>query len=88
METSTKVGARHAARTYVLPIELAAEVDGRWSASCPALPGCATWARSREEALRNIQEAVEAYVEDMVAAGERLPESAHRLDHLAVTVTV
>lgn len=75
-------------RTYVFPIELLAEPDGRWSASCPALPGCATWARSRDGALRNIQEAVEAYVDDVVASGEALPPEVRPLATTAVTVTV
>ena len=57
-------------RTYVFPVELVAEPDGRWSASCPALPGCATWGGTRPIALRNIQEAVETYAEDLDAAGE------------------
>jgi predicted RNase H-like HicB family nuclease len=75
-------------KTYVFPVDLAAEPDGRWSASCPALPGCATWAWSRDGALQNIQEAVEAYVEDMQVAGEPLPAELHPLAKTAVTVTL
>ncbi len=82
------VAGRRAARTYVFPVELTAEADGRWSAACPSLPGCATWARSREEALHNIQEAVEAYVEDVLAAGESLPDTVRALDAPAVAITV
>lgn len=86
MQEATK--SRDAARTYVLSVDLTPEVDGRWSATCPALPGCATWGGTRAIALRNIQEAVEAYIEDMIAAGEPVPDSARRLDHIAVSVTV
>ena len=32
---------------------------------CPALKGCHTWGHTYEEALMNIQEAVELYVEDL-----------------------
>jgi predicted RNase H-like HicB family nuclease len=34
------------------------------------MPGLASWGHSREEALRNIQDAAEAYVEDMLEAGD------------------
>jgi predicted RNase H-like HicB family nuclease len=88
MQISTEIAARGAARTYVFPIDLTPETDGRWSATCPTLPGCATWARSREDALRNIQEAIEAYVDDVLDSGEKLPAGARMLDHVAVTVTV
>ncbi|MCC7537461.1 MAG: type II toxin-antitoxin system HicB family antitoxin [Deltaproteobacteria bacterium] len=75
-------------KTYVFPVELTEEEDGRWSAVCPALPGCATWAHDRVEAMRNIREAVELYVEDMIEAGEPLPNSVQVLDSAAVSITV
>jgi predicted RNase H-like HicB family nuclease len=37
-------------------------------ASCPALKGCNTWGRTYDEALSNIREAVELYVDDLRAA--------------------
>jgi predicted RNase H-like HicB family nuclease len=33
-----------------------------WSAVCPELPGCASAGDSREEALRNIREAIDLYL--------------------------
>ena len=33
-----------------------------WSAICPELPGCATAGDSREEALKNIREAIALYL--------------------------
>lgn len=76
------------ARTYVFPVELVAEYDGRWSAVCPTLSGCATWARTRDGALKNIAEAVEAYVEDLIESGEPIPKDVRVLEQPAVTVTV
>ena len=32
-------------------------------AECPSLPGCISEGRDREEALRNIQEAIDLYLE-------------------------
>jgi len=33
--------------------------DGFWVAECPALPGCLTQGKTRDEALVNIKEAIE-----------------------------
>ena len=37
--------------------------DGFVIAECPALPGCATQGRTRDEALANIREAIEGWLE-------------------------
>jgi len=42
-------------------IALEVEDDGRVSAHCLDLPGCHSWGRDREEALKNIREAIEGY---------------------------
>ncbi len=44
-----------------------------YHAFCPSLQGCHTWGHTPEEALTNIQEAVELYVEDLIEAGEPIP---------------
>jgi predicted RNase H-like HicB family nuclease len=60
-------------KSYVFQVELAYEDDGRWSTWIDALPGCAAWGYTKEEALQAIQDAAEAYIEDMIEAGEALP---------------
>jgi len=40
---------------------------------CPILPGCHSEGDTLEEATANIREAIEVYVESMVAHGERPP---------------
>ena len=40
-------------------------VDYRYAAMCPALPGCVSDGRTRDEALEMIQEAVELYLHDL-----------------------
>ncbi len=44
--------------------------DGWITAECPALPGCVSQGASEEEAVRNIREAITAwmYAEDLKAA--------------------
>ncbi len=67
-------------KTFVLRVDLKEEEDGRWSASIPTLPGCSSWGYSRQDALINIKDAAEIYIEDMVDAGERLPTSSDKIE--------
>lgn len=61
-------------------------------AYCPALRGCHTWGHTYQEALANVQEAVSLYVEDLIEAGEQIPEvpadTVVKLDAPAVAVNV
>ena len=41
------------------------EEDGRFSAAVPALPGCASWGETLEEAVANVREAAEGMIEAM-----------------------
>ena len=56
-------------------IEEDTTVDGTlaFHASCPALKGCHTWGHTAEEALANVREAIELYIEDLREAGESIP---------------
>jgi predicted RNase H-like HicB family nuclease len=37
--------------------------DGYYVAECPSLPGCISQGKSREEAIENIREAIQLYIE-------------------------
>ena len=39
--------------------------DGGYVVHCPALPGCYSQGDTRDEAIRNIREAIEAYLESL-----------------------
>ncbi len=52
------------------------EPDGGYVVSVPALPGCVSQGDSREEALANIREAIQLYVDDCRAAGDPVPTEA------------
>ena len=60
-------------KTYLFKAELAKEEDGRWSSWVDALPGCAAWGHSEEAALDALKDAVQAYIDDMIEAGEAFP---------------
>jgi predicted RNase H-like HicB family nuclease len=78
-------------KTFVLKVRLTEEADGRWSASIPTLPGCSSWGYSQPEALENIKDAAEIYIEDMIDAGEVLPAPSDEVEILeapAIAVTL
>ncbi len=54
------------------------EADGGYVASIPAAPGCVSQGDTREEALRNIREALELYLEDCLESGDPVPREAAR----------
>jgi len=58
--------------------------DGYVVAQCPALPGCWSQGRTQDEALANIHEAIELYLESLAANGEKIPQEEVR----TVEVTV
>jgi len=64
-------------KSYVFKVAIEPDKfeDGRdaWHASCPALKGCHTWGHSYEEALANIREAIDIYVQDLLEAGQAIP---------------
>lgn len=47
--------------------------DGMWVAECPSLPGCISQGVSREDAVENIREAIELYVEGLVEDDRPVP---------------
>jgi predicted RNase H-like HicB family nuclease len=62
------------------------EGDGGYVGTVPALPGCVSQGDSREELLRNIEEAIELYLEDVKAAGEPIPVEDDR-EYIDVVTT-
>jgi predicted RNase H-like HicB family nuclease len=58
--------------------------DGYWVAECASLPGCISQGKTKEEAIANIKEAIELYIEDMIENGETVPED--QLDRIVAIV--
>ena len=48
--------------------------DNYWVAECPSLPGCVSQGATKEEALVNIKEAIDLYIEVLVDDGLPVPE--------------
>lgn len=55
-------------------------------AYCPALKGCVSQGETREEALKNIREAVEVYLEALIEDGLPVPTEAGK-EALEIEVT-
>lgn len=49
------------------------EEDGGYVVSVPALPGCVSQGDTRQQALANVREAMEVYIEDCREAGDPVP---------------
>lgn len=51
--------------------------DGQYSVEVPALPGCLSCGRTREEALANVRDAIGLYIEALKEDGEPIPVEHH-----------
>lgn len=57
----------------VYTVILEQEADGGFVVHVPALPGCVSQGDTRDQALDNIREAIELYIEDCKEAGDPVP---------------
>ncbi len=48
--------------------------DGYWVVECPSLPGCVSQGRTKAEAIANIKEAIDGWIETMQAHGQAVPD--------------
>jgi len=55
-------------------IVLYPDEDGVWCAQCPSLPGCYSDGKTKEEAITNIREAIQLYIEELVEHHEPIPQ--------------
>jgi predicted RNase H-like HicB family nuclease len=47
--------------------------DGVFVAECPALPGCVSQGKTRDEAMANIRDAIQGYLASLKQHGEPVP---------------
>jgi predicted RNase H-like HicB family nuclease len=73
----------HAAARLDIPVVLYPGEDGYIVVVAPSLPGCVSQGRSEEEALANIQEAIELCLEGREEEGWELP-ATYSLGHVEV----
>ena len=60
--------------------------SGGYTAKVPSLPGCVSEGDTLEEALANIKEAIELYLESLQADNEPIPTDNTKIETVAVAV--
>lgn len=63
------------------------EEDGGFSVWVPALPGCVSQGETRQEAIENVREAIQCYLESCLKHGEPIPVEA-RTEEATVEVAM
>ncbi|MDJ0578819.1 type II toxin-antitoxin system HicB family antitoxin [Crocosphaera sp.] len=58
--------------------------DDYWVAQCPSLPPCISQGKTKEEAIANIREAIELYLEVLQEEGRVIPED--KVETLTLTI--
>ena len=66
---------------YSYKILLTKEEEGGYMVTVPALAGCITQGDSIEEAMAMAQEAIELYIEELQARGEKVPDNSNTLEY-------
>ena len=66
---------------YNYKILLTKEEEGGYMVTVPALAGCITQGDNIEEALAMAQEAIELYIEELQARGEKIPDNSNTLEY-------
>jgi predicted RNase H-like HicB family nuclease len=51
--------------------------DGGWVAEVPSLPGCVSDGQTVQEAISNVRDAIEAWLETARAHGDPVPDDPH-----------
>lgn len=72
---------------YSLTIEFH-EDEGGYLAYFPALPGCHTWGKTYEEAVKNAEEALIGYLEALQKNGETIPQEDQPAGEVSLGVVV
>jgi predicted RNase H-like HicB family nuclease len=72
---SSQATAPARCKNLTFPVVIEADADG-YFVSCPALQGCYSQGNTYEEAIENIKDAISLHIEDRLADGEEIPQSA------------
>ena len=51
--------------------------DGMYVVECPSLPGCVSQGKTRKEAVENIKDAINGYLESLKKHNEPIPPPVH-----------
>lgn len=57
------------------------EPEGGYTAQVPTLPGCITYGEDMDEAIVNVKEAIELYIESLHAHNEPVPTEENTFEY-------
>lgn len=66
---------------YTYKLHLHKEMEGGFTVSVPALPGCITYGEDVDEAIEMAKEAIELYIEELQERGETVPDDSNTLEY-------
>jgi predicted RNase H-like HicB family nuclease len=75
-------------KSLLFQAQLARKSDGYWFAWIAALPGCAAWGTSKDEALVMLTQTARAYVRMLRDKGAQVPDSVETVNAPVVAVTL
>ena len=64
------------------PIVLEENEDGRWTVTCPVLPGCISEGDTKEEARENIKDAIRLYLKAVKKEMHVLKQKGKHVSHM------
>ena len=68
-------------RQLTYRILLNREPEGGYTVTVPTLPGCVTYGEDVDEAIAMAKEAIELYIESLVAHNEPVPDESNMLEY-------
>lgn len=78
--------SNHSKQVYNYTVILEREQEGGYHAFCPLLKGCHSQGDTFEEAIANITEAIELYIESLIADSQPIPRENLIVKPLSVLV--
>jgi predicted RNase H-like HicB family nuclease len=70
---------------YTIILDPDEEGNG-YAVTVPALPGCITQGRTKEEAIERAKEAIALYIESLQADGEPIPKETYPVEVIKLSV--
>ena len=64
-------------------VTLDRDEDGVWVVECPSIPGCVSQGHTKEEALENIRDAIDACLQVRAELGLPLTVETHQVEVVA-----
>ena len=75
-------------KSLLFQVQLAPKHDGNWIAWIGALPGCAAWGATKDDALAMLTHTARAYVRMLRDQGAQIPDHVETVTMPVVAVTL